>query len=61
VLAEFHRLFWPDVFILGGAISEDFAQWGPLLHPPVPVRPAALGARAGVVGAALAAHERYNP
>lgn len=61
VLAEFHRLLWPDAFIVGGAISEDFGEWGPLLHPPAPVRPAALGARAGVVGAALAAHERYNP
>lgn len=61
VLAEYHRLLWPDLFIVGGAISEDFASWGPLLHSPVPVEPAALGARAGVVGAALAAHERYNP
>lgn len=61
VLAEYHRLLWPDAFIVGGAISEDFGQWGPLLRPPAPVRPAALGARSGVVGAALAAHERYNP
>lgn len=61
VLAEYHRLLWPDAFILGGAVSEEYAEWGALLHPPAPVRPAALGARAGVVGAALAAHERYNP
>lgn len=61
VLAELHRLFWPDAFILGGAVSERFDEWGPLLHAPCPVRPAALGSRAGAVGAAVAAAERYNP
>src|SRR6266513_505513 len=33
-LAEMHRLFWPDVFILGGAVSERFAEFAPLLRPP---------------------------
>lgn len=61
VLAEIHRLFWPDLFILGGAVSERFAEWGPLLRAPAEVRPAALGPAAGVIGAAIAAHERYNP
>jgi polyphosphate glucokinase len=61
VLGEIHRLFWPDLFILGGAVSEHFAAWGPLLRTPVEVRPAALGSSAGAIGAALAAHERYNP
>lgn len=61
VLAELHRLFWPDVFVLGGAVSEHFDDWGPLLHAPCPVLSAELGAHAGVVGAAVAAAERYNP
>ncbi|MCU0760556.1 MAG: ROK family protein [Steroidobacteraceae bacterium] len=61
VLAEVQRLFWPDLFILGGAVSERFAEWGPLLRCPVEVRAAALGASAGAIGAAIAAHERYNP
>jgi polyphosphate glucokinase len=61
VLAEIHRLFWPDMFILGGAVSERFAEWGSLLRAPVEVRPAALGPAAGAIGAAIAAHERYNP
>src|SRR5205807_274922 len=26
-LAEMHRLFWPDVFILGGAVSERFPDY----------------------------------
>lgn len=61
VLAEIHRLFWPDLFILGGAVSERFGEWGALLRSPVEVRPAALGPAAGAIGAAIAAHERYNP
>ncbi len=61
VLAELHRLFWPDAFILGGAVSERFEEWGPLLHPPCRVLPAALAGQAGAVGAAVAAAERYNP
>ena len=61
VLAELHRLFWPDLFILGGAVSDRFDEWGPLLRAPCRVLPAALGGQAGVVGAAVAAAERYNP
>lgn len=61
VLAELHRLFWPDAFILGGAVSERFDEWGALLHAPCRVMPAALAGQAGAVGAAVAAAERYNP
>ena len=61
MLAELHRLFWPDAFILGGAVSERFDEWGPLLQTPCRVLPAALGGQAGAVGAAVAAAERYNP
>src|SRR5205814_4090483 len=39
-LAEMHRLFWPDVFILGGAVSERFAEFAPLLRSPAELRPA---------------------
>ena len=54
-LARLHALFWPDLFILGGSISEDFDQFGQLLESPTPIRRAAHGAQAGVVGAAFAA------
>jgi polyphosphate glucokinase len=54
-LARLHALFWPDLFILGGSISEDFEQFKHLLKNPAPIRRANHGAQAGVVGAAFAA------
>lgn len=56
-LAAMHRLFWPDVFILGGAVSERFTEFAPLLKSPAELRPAHFAGQAGVVGAALAAIE----
>ncbi len=56
-LAAMHRLFWPDVFILGGAVSERFTEFAPLLQSPAELRPAHFAGQAGVVGAALAAIE----
>ncbi len=54
-LAQMHALFWPDVFILGGAVSKDFEQFAPLLRSPAEVRAAHFAGQAGVIGAALAA------
>ena len=56
-LAAMHRLFWPDVFILGGAVSERFGEFAPLLKSPAELRPAQFAGHAGVIGAALAALE----
>ena len=56
-LQRLHDLFWPDVFILGGAVSERFAEFAPLLRSPAVLRPAHFAGQAGVVGAALAAAE----
>jgi polyphosphate glucokinase len=56
-LALIHALFWPDVFILGGAVSERFDQFAPLLRSEAEIRPAQFGNQAGVMGAALAAAE----
>jgi polyphosphate glucokinase len=56
-LLALHRLLWPDVFILGGAVSERFSEFAPLLRSQAELRPALLGNQAGVVGAALAAAE----
>jgi polyphosphate glucokinase len=50
-----HALFWPDVFILGGAVSERFDQFAPLLRSTAEIRPAHFAGQAGVMGAALAA------
>jgi len=54
-LGRLHALFWPDLFIIGGSISEHFDLYGQLLHSPTQIRRAAFGAQAGVVGAAFAA------
>jgi polyphosphate glucokinase len=56
-LARLYALFWPDVFILGGAVSERFDEFAPLLRSPAVLRPAHFAGQAGVVGAALAAAE----
>jgi len=52
-----HSLFWPDVFILGGAVSEHYDQFAPLLRSTAEIRQASFAGQAGVMGAALAAAE----
>lgn len=54
-LDKMQMLFWPDAFILGGAVSERFAEFAPHLRSPVQIRPAQFAGHAGVIGAALAA------
>lgn len=51
------RLFWPDVFIVGGSVTEHFDQFGPLLRSRARIVPAMLRGQAGVVGSALAAQD----
>jgi polyphosphate glucokinase len=51
-----HRIVFllsPDLFIIGGGVSEKADRWFSYLTVPVPVVPAALGNDAGIVGAAL--------
>jgi polyphosphate glucokinase len=50
-------LFWPGLFILGGAVSKDFEQFCSLLRSPAQIRPAHFAGQSGVIGAALAAAE----
>jgi polyphosphate glucokinase len=50
-----NRLFWPELIVIGGGISESFPQYASLLRSRAPLRAATLGAAAGVVGAAMAA------
>ena len=56
-LERMHAMLWPDLFILGGAISERFADFEPLLRSEAEIRPAQFAGQAGVIGAALAAAE----
>lgn len=55
VLAAYHALLWPDIFILGGGVTEQFASFGHLLKSRAEIVPAHFRAHAGIVGAALAA------
>jgi polyphosphate glucokinase len=52
-LVTMERLFWPDLFIIGGGISKEHEKFVPLLTSQTKVVPAQLQNRAGIIGAAL--------
>ena len=54
-LTAMEKLFWPDLFIIGGGISKESEKYIPLLKLEAPVIPAQFLNEAGIVGAALAA------
>ena len=56
-LSALENLMWPELFILGGGISKKPDKWVPLLKCRTPLAVAQLINNAGIVGAALAAHE----
>jgi len=56
-LAEMEKLFWPDLFIVGGGISKQSDKYLPLLRIETPVVTAQFLNEAGIVGAALAARK----
>jgi polyphosphate glucokinase len=58
VLLEYHRLLWPDLFIVGGGVSERWEEFQALITASLNVVPARLRQTAGVVGAALYAREQ---
>ena len=49
------KLFWPDLFILGGGVSKVADKFIPLLTVQAQVVPAKLLNEAGIIGAAMAA------
>jgi polyphosphate glucokinase len=53
-LKAMEKLFWPDLFIIGG-VSKEHDKFLPLLTVDVTVVPAQLLNDAGIVGAAMAA------
>lgn len=55
VLDAYHALLWPDVFIVGGGVTENWEHFGPLLNSRAEIVRAAFGNDAGIVGAAMAA------
>jgi len=56
-LKALDKLFWPDLFIIGGGISKESEKFLPLLTLETPVVPAQLLNEAGIVGAALAVRQ----
>lgn len=51
------KLFWPDLFIVGGGVSKQHEKFLPLLDLKTPIKPAALLNQAGITGAAVVAAE----
>jgi polyphosphate glucokinase len=61
VLTEYHRLLWPDLIIVGGGVTENWASFGHLLRSPADIVAAHFGNDAGLIGAAMAATEGVMP
>jgi len=59
-LHELERLFWPDLFIVGGGASKNANKFIPRLTINTPIVPATLLNEAGIVGAALAVQLGYT-
>ena len=54
------KLFWPDLFVVGGGVSKHHEKFLPKLKLRTPIIPAELRNRAGIVGAAWLAVERQK-
>ena len=48
----------PDLFVIGGGVSKHAERFVPLIDIDTPIVPATLRNSAGIIGAALLAHER---
>ena len=57
-LNEMEKLFWPDLFIIGGGISKRHENFLPLLELQTKIVPAQFQNEAGIVGAALFSQEK---
>lgn len=55
VLDRYHALLWPDLFIIGGGVTENWQHFGHLLESRAGIVRARFGNDAGIIGAALAA------
>ncbi len=58
VLAGYHALLWPDLFIIGGGVTENWNRFGALLHCRAEILRAHFGNDAGLIGAAMLADGR---
>jgi polyphosphate glucokinase len=53
-------IFSPNMFVLGGGVSKQYDKFIPLLTVKAKVIPAKLRNEAGIIGAAMAAHEAFE-
>ena len=54
------NLFWPDLFVVGGGVSKDAAEFLPLLKIRTKIVAAELENKAGIIGAAHLAQEYHD-
>jgi purine-cytosine permease-like protein len=54
-MALLERWFWPDLIILGGGVSKEYAKYSRFLTARAPIVTAQYLNTSGIVGAALAA------
>lgn len=59
-LHEMHRLFWPELIIIGGGVSKKKERFLPLLTVETEITTAKTKNTAGIIGAALAAIKHKN-
>ena len=60
VLHEYQKLFWPDVFVLGGGGAKKFDKFIDQIDIETPIEQATLKNMAGIIGAAVYAAERLG-
>ncbi len=51
------NLLWPDLIVVGGGVSKKFDRWSPHVETRTKIVPADLLNEAGIIGAALLAHD----
>lgn len=56
-LNEMEKLIWPDLIIIGGGVSKNADQFFPYLKTRAKIVPALLLNQAGIIGAAIYAHQ----
>jgi polyphosphate glucokinase len=56
-LTLLHGMVWPSLVIVGGGVSKESEKFLPNISLPCPIVPAQLLNNAGIVGAAVVAHE----
>lgn len=56
-LTYVNRIFTPDLMIIGGGISKKFSQYSHKIDPTLNVTDASLRNNAGIIGAAMYAHQ----